>query len=217
MISIRSLLAKQTTVCFMHKHEQIMKNLLKEEHIRSALLSKDVSLFYTLTKTNAQAAVLFQRQVLMHSLKNGCEGCSKCCEMCNVDLSFYDVERLASYLRMTQEEFTSKFCIKAPYDQLYFFRIRQKPCPFLNENKCSVYEARPTKCVLYPFISDLQNEKIGQYEKQGKTVVVTPTWCKAGNTVQEMLQKINEKLAGLTEQQRSQLSEYVKENDILPK
>ncbi len=32
------------------------------------------------------------------------------------------------------------------------WRTRTKPCPFLKENRCSVYEDRPADCSGYPYL-----------------------------------------------------------------
>lgn len=82
-------------------------------------------------------------------------GCTKCCEVKGfVYLSEEDVQRAASYLRMTQEAFESKYVVRYSH----VIRLR-KPlnaqCHFLKENGCSIHPAKPTQCRLYPFWPEL--------------------------------------------------------------
>lgn len=80
-----------------------------------------------------------------------CKQCANCCYSLDVYLTESDAERLA----------TGSFI---PLDQLLNDRIdpdraaengewgvfRHKPCQFLNDKLCSVYEHRPESCRTYP-------------------------------------------------------------------
>jgi Fe-S-cluster containining protein len=169
------------------KHEEILRTIAQEELVRAALESKDSKYLLEFTECNTQGTVTFQLQLILNSLKDGCHGCSICCQTCDVDLNFYDIERLAENLKISQDMFVSKYCTEAPLDSLCFVRLKNKPCVFLKDNKCIIYQQRPTKCVLYPFISDFQGENIHKYG-EGRTVITVPTWCNAGDKAVEMLQ-----------------------------
>jgi Fe-S-cluster containining protein len=171
------------------KHEEILATIAQEEIVRAALESKDIKSLITSMQQDTQGAVLFQQQFILNSLKDGCRGCSKCCEICDVDLNFYDVERLAAYLKIPQQTFISRYCTKAPLDELYFFRLKAKPCIFLANNRCTVYQQRPTKCVLYPFISGYQEENIRKHANR-RIVITVSTWCNSANKAIKLLQKL---------------------------
>jgi uncharacterized protein len=82
-----------------------------------------------------------------------CQGSGKCCvsrgEYGYVYLSLKDRKRLASFLKLPTREFTRKFCKSE--DGSIFLKNPEKPCRFLVDKKCSVYEARPTQCRTWPF------------------------------------------------------------------
>ena len=84
-----------------------------------------------------------------------CDGCLKnCCKTSTLVLSEKDLEF-----------FLSKF-----EDLKYFkygpFIVLDEPCPCFKENKCSIYDQRPTICKIYPYTYE---GKLGH--------------CKAANTI----------------------------------
>lgn len=173
----------------LQKHQDILRTIAQEERIRSALESKDIKNLSLYTGEDTQGGILFELQFILNSLKDGCRDCSNCCETCDIDLNFYDVERLAAYLKLSPGEFISRFCVKSPIDALCFFRLKARPCVFLKDNRCTVYQYRPTKCVLYPFISDIQEENYRKYGAE-KIVITVPTWCNAGDKAIELSKKL---------------------------
>jgi len=73
-----------------------------------------------------------------------CEKCGKCCRECDpIILNVDDLKRLASHLGPRLEEFIQ-------LDGFYRFK-KTKPCAFLKENQCSIYDYRPTRCREAPF------------------------------------------------------------------
>jgi len=87
----------------------------------------------------------------------GVECFTLCCR--NVDLTLYpyDIIRLKSALGMDSEDFvrTHIFLQKGgnpffPTVKLKLHDADGKPCPFLNEQGCSVYHDRPSACRTYP-------------------------------------------------------------------
>lgn len=78
-----------------------------------------------------------------------CTTCAKCCRALVIAPDYRDVSRLAQATDMTSLEFKKKYMRTDCEGDLVF---RQKPCPFLKSNRCSVYEDRPSLCRNYPYL-----------------------------------------------------------------
>lgn len=74
-------------------------------------------------------------------------------------LTLEDRQRFAKHFNMTEKAFTKEFCQKT--DGIYHLieRKNNPDCLFLEGNKCSAYEARPTQCRTWPFWSENMNAK----------------------------------------------------------
>ncbi|HOJ98228.1 MAG TPA: YkgJ family cysteine cluster protein [Termitinemataceae bacterium] len=85
-----------------------------------------------------------------------CTRCSSCCryESGYVFLSQEDLLKLADYLKLGSREFIHLYCrwVPGPSDteQLSLKEKSNKDCIFWNDG-CTVYEARPLQCQLFPF------------------------------------------------------------------
>jgi len=78
-----------------------------------------------------------------------CTDCANCCKKLAPALSQEETERIASFLKLTYGEFEEKYIKrKTPQGIL----LKGPECPFLSENKCSVYEYRPEACRSYPHL-----------------------------------------------------------------
>ena len=84
--------------------------------------------------------------------RTDCTACANCCRVLSPTLSESDVERLAGHLGMNHSEFASKYLkpTESPADNPWI--MRERPCPFLKDNRCSVYEHRPDSCRRYPYL-----------------------------------------------------------------
>jgi hypothetical protein len=84
-------------------------------------------------------------------LRHGADLCVKCGECCRrsdpILLSDEDVTLLCGVYGAKRAQ---QFIVKR--DGRWFFR-RTKPCAFLKDNKCSIYEFRPLVCRTSPFAS----------------------------------------------------------------
>ena len=49
-------------------------------------------------------------------------------------------------------EFTSKYLKPAEGSETNPWIMRERPCPFLKHNRCTVYEYRPANCRAYPYL-----------------------------------------------------------------
>lgn len=77
-----------------------------------------------------------------------CLACANCCRSLGPRLTDRDIERIASALRMKQQEVIATY-LRIDEDNDYVFK--EMPCPFLcADNYCSIYEDRPRACREYP-------------------------------------------------------------------
>ncbi len=80
--------------------------------------------------------------------KIDCLNCANCCKGLGPRLSKTDIKRMAKFLKMKESQFEAEY-LTIDEDQDYV--MQSMPCPFLLEdNYCSIYEARPKACREYP-------------------------------------------------------------------
>lgn len=78
-----------------------------------------------------------------------CKSCANCCKSLMVAPNYPDISKLAEAVNLETNEFKKKY-MKRDFEGDMCFK--QKPCPFLKNNLCSVYENRPTTCRTYPHL-----------------------------------------------------------------
>ncbi|MBW7930975.1 MAG: YkgJ family cysteine cluster protein [Gammaproteobacteria bacterium] len=82
-----------------------------------------------------------------------CQGSGRCCVSRGaygyVYLTLEDRRRLAAILGMPTRQFTREHC--AQTDGLFHLKETGPECRFLVDNRCAVYEGRPTQCRTWPF------------------------------------------------------------------
>ncbi len=86
----------------------------------------------------------------------------------HVNLSEKDLRNAARYLRLTPEEFETRYV----YRTRHRIRLRKPPgkqCHFLVEGGCGIHPAKPTQCRLFPFWPELVEHK-KEWDKSAK-------WC----------------------------------------
>ncbi len=78
-----------------------------------------------------------------------CMKCANCCKALVVAPDYRDISELASHFEMTSVDFKKKYMKKDLEGDMVF---KQRPCPFLKNNACSVYSSRPGLCRNYPYL-----------------------------------------------------------------
>lgn len=79
-----------------------------------------------------------------------CTKCANCCKAIAPVLKPADILRLAKRLKLSSEEFRSRFLVHdLENDRLM---LKGVPCPFLRDNLCTVYDDRPNNCRSYPHL-----------------------------------------------------------------
>jgi Fe-S-cluster containining protein len=81
-----------------------------------------------------------------------CAACANCCKNVRPTLSDEDIDRLSSRLGISRERIIEAYLEKTEPGEDNPWRTRMTPCPFLRDNRCSVYEDRPEDCRGYPYL-----------------------------------------------------------------
>lgn len=81
-----------------------------------------------------------------------CHGCGRCCYSTTVTVSIPEARVIAKHLGMSFKEFMKEHIVREPTSQ-YGYAFRTVPCQFLVDNRCTIYEVRPSVCRNFPFLS----------------------------------------------------------------
>jgi uncharacterized protein len=110
--------------------------------------------------------------------RTDCTACGNCCKEVSPALRENDVERLAGHLGMSSSEFASKYLKQAEPSEDDPWIMRERPCPFLKDNRCSVYEYRPAACREYPYLhkSDFTSRTLSMIERLSECPAVFEVW-----------------------------------------
>ncbi|HZQ51654.1 MAG TPA: YkgJ family cysteine cluster protein [Bryobacteraceae bacterium] len=80
-----------------------------------------------------------------------CTACANCCKVATTQIGERDVERLARHLGMRISDFLRDYTTESA-EEGRILRRNENGCVFLAGNLCSVYEARPQTCELFPHL-----------------------------------------------------------------
>lgn len=83
-----------------------------------------------------------------------CTRCGRCCEKLKPMCFEQDHQRLADGLSITVEQLTELYLEYDTSEDEPGWRIKNSPCPFLQDKKCTVYEHRPDNCRQYPYLHE---------------------------------------------------------------
>lgn len=76
-----------------------------------------------------------------------CVECLNCCKEVVPVVGNKEIKAISKKLGLTVQEFRDKYLIESDEG----FQIKDKPCPFLRGDGCSIYETRPKNCREYPY------------------------------------------------------------------
>jgi hypothetical protein len=80
-----------------------------------------------------------------------CTQCANCCRVTEVGINQRDVEKLAKFIGVSEDEFRRQFTARDDAGAMILKR-GEGGCVFLEGNLCSVYEARPQNCANFPHV-----------------------------------------------------------------
>lgn len=105
------------------------------------------------------------------SFRFACAGCGDCCRgREDIVLSGYDLFRIAGRLglppRIAANAFCRRYCGRVsllPVLRLQPVGGVRHNCPFLHESRCSIHEAKPLVCALYPLGQSIERDGSIEY------------------------------------------------------
>jgi Fe-S-cluster containining protein len=81
-----------------------------------------------------------------------CLQCAACCKNYSPRFKTPDIKRISRHLQMKEGAFIEKFL---RIDEDGDFVLQSAPCPFLgNDNRCTIYEERPSDCRRFPYTDE---------------------------------------------------------------
>ncbi len=107
-----------------------------------------------------------------------CTACGNCCKEVVPTLSEAEVEKLASRLSLSRAEFESKYLKPAESAAGNPWMMRERPCAFLKDNRCTVYEDRPANCRDYPYLHkpDFTSRTLSMIGRLSECPAVVEVW-----------------------------------------
>ncbi len=79
-----------------------------------------------------------------------CTACGNCCTSMYPSVSSKEIRILANIENESEESFTEKFIEYDKTEGLQF--LKGKPCRYLSDCKCTIYENRPEDCRSFPYL-----------------------------------------------------------------
>jgi len=80
--------------------------------------------------------------------RTDCTACANCCKTVRPGFNEEEIDRLA----IERQQFIETYLQRTDPDDDNRWQTRSTPCPFLKDNRCSVYEDRPGDCRGYPYV-----------------------------------------------------------------
>lgn len=122
---------------------------------------------------------------------NNCQNCTKCCEnKMFAPLILEDIKKVYKFFPI--------FIIFLPEPKLVIPLAINNKCPYLKNDKCSIYEFRPPACKIYPFtpwygkiLLDLSCDGIGI---KGDILPLSPKEFKNSSFYDKRIENIEEKV-----------------------
>jgi Fe-S-cluster containining protein len=79
-----------------------------------------------------------------------CTQCGNCCRELKPLLTKKEFKLLANFINMPEDKFVEHYTEVDNTEKK--LRLKETPCSFLKDNKCTVYECRPSDCRSFPHL-----------------------------------------------------------------
>ena len=79
-----------------------------------------------------------------------CKACANCCKEKSPVVLKEELLSISERLGISREEFENKYLEKT--EESNELIISKRPCPFLKNNECEIYDIRPENCRSYPHL-----------------------------------------------------------------
>lgn len=84
--------------------------------------------------------------------KIDCLDCAGCCKNYSPRFKTPDIKRISRYLGLKESVFIDTYLL---LDEEGDYVVKSTPCPFLqSDNKCAIYEVRPSDCARFPYTNE---------------------------------------------------------------
>lgn len=106
-----------------------------------------------------------------------CTACANCCREMKPSFSQEDVERIAGRLGLDPKSLNDAYLERNEPLEENPWQTRTTPCPFLKDNRCSIYEDRPSDCSGYPHLykTEFTSRTMGVIERTFTCPIVYET------------------------------------------
>jgi Fe-S-cluster containining protein len=127
-------------------------NLLELKRLATTKEHENI-LFITLLKCKDSGKI----DKIVHQLHNeitqqiDCTLCGNYCCQLQPELHKKDIATLARLENIAPQNYKEYYCEKAEDGKIL---LKTKPCRYLKEKKCSIYENRPEECKNFPYTDD---------------------------------------------------------------
>jgi Fe-S-cluster containining protein len=110
--------------------------------------------------------------------KIDCTACGNCCREVGPTLNQHDVERLAAGLGMNTSQVEARYLRPADSTSDFPWIMRERPCPLLKDNRCTVYDHRPANCRDYPYLDkpDFTSRTLRMVDRISECPAVFEVW-----------------------------------------
>jgi Fe-S-cluster containining protein len=112
-----------------------------------------------------------------------CLDCARCCKNYSPRFKTPDIKRISKVLGMKESVFIDTYL---SLDNEGDYVSKSQPCPFLNleDNKCSIYEDRPSDCSRFPYLDE------DVFFKRVQITMKNASFCPAIHVAMKELDKI---------------------------
>lgn len=81
-----------------------------------------------------------------------CTKCANCCKKLETCFQIFEIDTLTKHLNIDRDKFIKESTKPDQFGDKNKLYLNSKPCQFLTDNNCTIYELRPEECNSYPYL-----------------------------------------------------------------